>query len=276
MSRVYLGSVRLPRSGVSPRQVARAGDVWRLLQEVAVDGSETAGHPPNRCRAEGVGFLISEMAVLHHAEIGYGTSLEGSTWVRDVRRETIFSRAVSLVGDGVLLAEATQRWVHVALDPAGPRPTRASAELLAAFCTDGVPASSLVAAPAVVAPQPGRPFSFSFEAWHTWMDPLGHANHPATIDWCDEAISRHLHKHGLDPTQGVPLAERVRFRRGVFAGDRLKVTLFRLGRGHRGVVFSAEVRRMAGETTAGELVGTATLERGTVADTPGPFEAAFD
>lgn len=276
MTGVYRGPVRLPRSGVSPRQVARAGDVWRLLQEVAVDGSEAAGHPPEQCRAEGIGFLISEMAVHHHAEIRYGPRLEGTTWVHEIRRETFFSRAVSLSGDGVLLAEANQRWVHIALGPAGPRPTRASARIVEAFRSEGVPATPLVQEPPVQRPHPGRPFSFSFQPWHTWMDALGHANHPATIDWCDEAISRRLQYQNLDPTKVVPLGEKVRFRRGVFARDRLTVTLTRLGWGHRGVVFAAEVRRAADSTAPSEVVGSATLERGTVGDSAAAFSAAFD
>ena len=40
-----------------------------------------------------------------------------------------------------------------------------------------------------------------------WMDPLGHANHPMVVDWCDEATSRWVASVGLDPLQVQPVPQ---------------------------------------------------------------------
>src|SRR5690606_7493872 len=71
---------------------------------------------------------------------------------------------------------------------------------------------------------------FEFSAWFTWMDPLNHANHPAYVDWCDEALSRVMHRAGLDPIDLVPVAEEVAFKAGVVALDPVRVTVRMVGR----------------------------------------------
>lgn len=256
MSVVHREALRLPRDAASPRQVGRAGAVWRLMQELAVDGAAAVGWPPRRCRAAGFAFLVSEMTVHHYAEVGFGEALEGTTWMRRVRRGTLSDREVRLHGRQ-LLAAGTQRWAHVSLGPDGPRPCRAAPPVLDAFAPVQGPDALALAAPAAATASPGEPFSFTLTVWHGWMDAMGHANHPATVDWCEEALAQALAARGLDPVAVVPLAEQVRFRRGVFAGDALTLTGRREGLGARGVVLSFEVTR-----SDGVLVAQARLERG--------------
>jgi len=66
-------------------------------------------------------------------------------------------------------------------------------------------------------PLPGSRTVFHFEPWFTWMDPLDHANHPAYLDWCDEAISRVMAESGLSPVALRPVAEKLTFRAGATA-----------------------------------------------------------
>ena len=76
---------------------------------------------------------------------------------------------------------------------------------------------------------PGAEDEFVFDMWQTWADPLAHANHPAYIDWCDEASSRHMLAAGLDPVLLRPVAEQVSFRSAVLPGERVTVLTKRIG-----------------------------------------------
>ncbi|MGB5523232.1 MAG: acyl-CoA thioesterase, partial [Polyangiales bacterium] len=79
-------------------------------------------------------------------------------------------------------------------------------------------------------PLPGAEDDFQFDMWQTWSDPLAHANHPAYIDWCDEATSRRMLAAGLDPVLLRPIAEQVTFRSAVLPGERVTVRSKRVGR----------------------------------------------
>jgi len=78
-------------------------------------------------------------------------------------------------------------------------------------------------------PEEGSPLTFALRPWHTWMDPLAHVNHPAYVDWCDEAISVAMADAGLDPISLQPVAEWVKWRSGVKAPDEVEVRTRVLG-----------------------------------------------
>ena len=64
----------MPRHAFSTRDRARAGHVWRVFQELAVQGSAACGWPPHRYRAAGSAFVVRRMTVVHHREVLYGES----------------------------------------------------------------------------------------------------------------------------------------------------------------------------------------------------------
>ena len=64
--------LHLARSAFTPRDVARAGDVWRVFQEAAVAGSSAVGWPPGRYRETGTAFVVRQMTVVHHRETRFG------------------------------------------------------------------------------------------------------------------------------------------------------------------------------------------------------------
>lgn len=235
--------VHLPRHAFSARDAARAGDLWRGFQEVAVEASTAAGWPPSRYRDEHVAFIVRSMTVVHAREASYGERLTGRTWVSRMRREMFSTREVRIVGEGGLLASARQEWVHVAAEHNVLEPARGSAALLDAFqpepAPDGDTSPELAAiATPIATPIDGRPpHVFELEAFHTWMDPLDHANHPAYVDWADEALSRALASAGIAPIELVPVAEEATFKSGVVAGERVRVET-----------------RATGLTAAGDLV----------------------
>jgi acyl-CoA thioesterase FadM len=210
--------VSLPRSAFTPRETARAGDVWRLFQDVAVEGSTQAGWPPERYRAEGVSFIVRSMVVLHHAEAIYGEPLRGRTWPSRFRRGMFFRRECRVESARGPIASATQEWVHVSADLAL---VKASDALVASFPVEEH--EPPVELPHFEPIEGTRAHRFEFVCWETWMDPLGHVNHPAYVDFADEATSRAMREAGLDPVRLAPIAEEASFRSGIVAGERVTV-----------------------------------------------------
>lgn len=215
-------SILLPRNAFSPREAARAGDLWRACQDVAVGASIAGGWPPLRYREAGTSFVVRSMTVLHHRETAYGDALRGTTWVSRFRRDMLSTREVRIADAQGPVVSARQEWVHVS---AALAPTRAGVELTSAFPQEpGPPGDVPPELPTLAhAADAHAPHVFSFAAWSTWMDPLAHANHPAYVDWCDEATSRAMLRAGLDPVALVPVGEEVLFKSGVVAGEDVRV-----------------------------------------------------
>lgn len=227
-------ALTLPRNAFSPREVARAGDVWRACQDVAVWESTRLGWPPGRYRDEGTSFIVRSMTALHHRETPYGEPLRARTWVSRVRREMFSTREVRIDAGGEPVCSATQEWVHVS---ANLSPSRAPATLSSAFpVVDGLGAS--VTLPAVAQQLVGsRTHELRFRCWHLWMDPLAHANHPAYVDFADESLACAVARAGISPATLVSIGETVTFRSGVVADVEVRVET-----------------RVAGTTAAGDVV----------------------
>lgn len=237
--------LRIPRHACSPRDLARAGDLWRLVQEAAVDESSARGWPPSRYRACGTAFVVRELLGVHLAPAHYGDDLPTRTWVADARRDVIMRRETTL---GSVL-RTTVEWVHVKEDGG---PSRAPRELMDAFPVELSPAPSL---PAFTPSEPQRLPVFGLTPWYTEMDPLGHTNHPRYLDWVDEALSRWLAGQGVDPVALRPVAERLRFRGSATAGQSVEVHLQAHGHHDDATVF--DVRILA----EGEPVVTGVVHR---------------
>ncbi|MCP4809233.1 MAG: hypothetical protein GY913_12485 [Proteobacteria bacterium] len=223
MDGVHEFPIRLPRHAFTPRQVARPAEVWRAFQEAAVLASTECGWPPERYLAEQVAFVVTSMTAIHEREVRYGEELLLRTWLRDFRRDILTKREVRLVGPDGLVAATTQQWAHVGNVDGRMAPTRATPALMDAF-TRRDDLGPVIGLPKIDEPVDGAEHTFTFSAWNTWMDPLGHANHPSYLDWCDEALARMAAAQGLDPQTVVPVAERIHWKAGVTAGDIVEVT----------------------------------------------------
>jgi len=227
-------ALTLPRNAFSPREVARAGDLWRACQDVAVWESTRVGWPPGRYRDEGTSFIVRTMTAVHHRETHYGEPLRARTWVSRFRREMFSTREVRIEADGAPICSATQEWVHVAADLS---PSRAPTSLSSAFAlvTDR---GESIALPAIAEKiEDARRFELRFRCWHLWMDPLAHVNHPVYIDFADESLACALKRARLPVAALVPIAETATFRAGVVADVEVRVE-----------------SRVTGTTAAGDVV----------------------
>lgn len=253
----------LPRNAFSPRETARAGDLWRACQDTATAASIAAGWPPSRYVSEGNAFIVRTMTTRHERETSYGEPIVGESWVSRVRREMFMTREVRLVGASGLVLSATQEWVHVSREL---KPSRAPESMLSAFpVADG---DESVVLPEVVEALERELPDFTFLCWETWMDPLGHVNHPQYVDFCDEAISRALRGRGVDPVRLVPKAEQCTYRAAIGAGTEVRVTTRLKGLSVEGAaVFGHEL------FADGVLATTATTVRTLLGDRGGELAA---
>jgi len=216
--------VVLQRNSFSPRLSARAGDVWRAMQDVVVDQSADVGWTPARYDATNTLFVVRSMTLLYQRELRFEDRLHGRTWPVKARRDMLFTREVRLFSGDELVATASQEWAYLARSL---EPTRAGPDIYAAFTREeGFPSAELPAH----APLAGLPAQrFTFHTWHLWMDPFGHINHPAYVDFCDEATSRALAKAGLPALQLSALGESVHFRAAIGANVDVTVEAQLLG-----------------------------------------------
>ncbi|MCA0424792.1 MAG: hypothetical protein LCH61_16005, partial [Proteobacteria bacterium] len=84
--------VVLQRNSFSPRLSARAGDVWRAMQDVVVDQSAAVGWTPARYESSGTLFIVRSMTVTHVRELRFEDQLVGRTWPVRARRDMLFTR----------------------------------------------------------------------------------------------------------------------------------------------------------------------------------------
>jgi acyl-CoA thioesterase FadM len=242
--------VTLQRHAFGPRLVARAGDVWRAMQDVVVDQSSSVGWTPERYVQANTMFVVRTMTVQHHRELRINEAMHGRTWPSRARREMLFTRQVRLFSGDELVAAASQEWAYLSRDL---QPTRAGKEIFDAFTlVEGFPEVELPAFEAV-APQPTH--SFEFTTWHGWMDPHAHVNHAAYVDYCDEGVARVVAAEGGDPQAVIPLAETVHFRAAIGPAERITVETVLAGRAGTARVFKHRV--LSGE----RVCATATTVR---------------
>lgn len=229
--------VVLQRHAFGPRLVARAGDVWRAMQDVVVDQSSSVGWTPDAYVKANTMFVVRTMTVRHHRELHIAEPLEGRTWPSRARREMLFTRQVRLFAKkDQLVAGATQEWAYLSRDL---QPTRAGKEIFDAFkLHEGYPEVEL---PSFVAEADQETHVFDFTVWHGWMDPHGHANHAAYVDYCDEGVARVVADQGGDPQKLVPVAESVHFRAAIGAGELITVETTVAGHSHGARVFKHRV-----------------------------------
>ena len=250
----------LPRNAFTAREVPRAGDLWRMCQDAATLASIRSEWPPGRFRDEKVAFIVYRMTMVHDSTTPYGEKIAAKTWVSRFRRRTLCTREVRLSVGGKSLAGATQEGVHVDFETLKPK--QSTPEAAAAF-------PEVEVEPSVKMPAyddaPGAEAEFRFGMWQTWADPLAHANHPAYVDWCDEATSQTMADAGIDPVWLRPIAETVTYRSAVLPGEEVLVRTKRVGTvGSDAVVLKHEIVTERGP--AADAVSVRALDEGSGAD----------
>ncbi|MEN0061569.1 MAG: acyl-[acyl-carrier-protein] thioesterase [Myxococcota bacterium] len=232
-------NLTLPRHAFGPRETARPGEIWRTLQDVAVRASSEAGYTPRDYREQQISWVMRTMTVRHLAEIRFGEHVVAESWISTFEREIFSNRQIRLSSDGEPVVLADQRWVHVRLPDL--KPVRASAELKQALGELLEPLDlNLPAAESDFHEKIG--FRTDFATWHSQMDPLAHANHPAYVDWVDEAWLRWLVAQGMDPQESIAVAESVTYRSGVVAPERVTVELSLTGSEDGAAFFDATIK----------------------------------
>lgn len=217
--------VALPRHSFTPREVARASDLWRSCQDVALEASIRHGWPPQRYLDIGGGYLMRQMTVIHERELGPMTQLYGRTWVAENRRDMVSVRQIRLYDHPSAtepVLKAVQQWAYVDRKEGLKR---APAELVNSFPL--LKHNEALDLPAIPVPVIGtKSHAYDFYCWHIWRDSMGHLNHPDYVDICDEGILRRLSDLGLATEHMESRGERVLYRQSINAGDTVTVETF--------------------------------------------------
>lgn len=200
-----------------------------------MEASTRVGWAPMRYRAEGSAFVMRTMTVDHVREARYGETLEARTWVHPFKRGIFSTREIRIhsAEDGSRIATATQQWVHV---DSTMKPARAGEGLTSAFVPHEEPGDPGASLPAIESELDSAVHRFELTPWFTWMDPLDHVNHPAYVDYCDEAVARAAHAAGIAPLQLRPRAEKMTYSRGLGALEEAVVETQLRGRTADGAV----------------------------------------
>ena len=161
----------------------RSSGFLRFAQDLAWLHSEGAGFGRTWYRERGLFWLIRAVQLDVTADVAYGEQLAVSTEVAGFRR--VWGRRHSefrLAATGRVVAEAIIDWVL--LNSRGA-PSRVPAEILAAF--DEVPA---MFTPLRVEQQavPGRASRIEFNARQADIDPMGHVNNAAYVDYLEQHL----------------------------------------------------------------------------------------
>jgi acyl-CoA thioester hydrolase len=100
-------------------------------EEIATLHAEALGFGRTWTRAQGGGWVVHTHQITYVRPAAYGDELEVTTRITDLRGARAVRRTEITRAGGDLLAEVTTEWVWVRA--ADGRPTRAPAELVAAF-----------------------------------------------------------------------------------------------------------------------------------------------
>ncbi|MFO0595145.1 MAG: thioesterase [Myxococcaceae bacterium] len=228
--------INLQRNSFGPRLVARAGDVWRGMQDAVADQSSSVGWTPERYVQANTMFVVRTMTVRHEREVKISDELNARTWPSRDRRQMLFTRQVRLYSKDELVSAATQEWAYLSRDL---QPIRAGQDIYDAFSVEqGYPDVEL---PSFRSEEGQKQHVFDFTVWHGWMDPHDHVNHAAYVDYCDEGVARVVAEEGKDPQAVVPIAETIHFRAAINAGELITVETTRAGHGTGFVAFKHRI-----------------------------------
>ena len=204
--------VRFDEAG--PDGLIRTSGLLRYAQDVAWQHSEARGFDRAWYAARGLAWVVRAVELEVARPIGMGLPLAVSTAVVAHRR--IWARRLAEVRlpDGEIGARVVTDWVI--LDSRG-RPVRIPTEIESGFPTSPTRGEILRVAPS---PEPFEAAT-SLRVRPHELDPMGHVNNAAYLDWLEEAL---LDRAGAGPAVGtVPRTARLEYAASAAPDDLLDV-----------------------------------------------------
>ncbi len=179
-----------------PTGTLRAAAYLRYVQDVAWIHSERLGYDRDWYTARGIGWLVRGVELELIEPVGTGQELDLTTLVIGFRRVWARRRTDVRTVDGRLVARALTDWVLA--DRQG-QPTRVPAEFPERFGLAAAPFSPIRV---TLPPQPPDAVEIRLAVRYQELDPMGHANNAAYLEWIDELV-RAWAEHGA-PGHGAP------------------------------------------------------------------------
>ena len=172
--------VRFDEAG--PDGLVRTSVLLRFAQDVAWLHSDALGFDRDWYEARGLVWLVRAAEVVVSGAVASGDQLEVSTRVIGFRH-VLARRRAEVRRAGAVLATVDTDWVMTDADRGAP--TRIPEAILAGFPVSSHAFSPLRAALDGEGPSTGTPF----RARPDDLDPLGHANNGAYLDWLEAAVA---------------------------------------------------------------------------------------
>lgn len=166
----------------TPAGVARTSSLLRYAQDVAWVHSERLGFGRDWYAERGLAWVVRSAELRVEQAVPLGESIAVSTAVTGFRKVWARRRTEARAADGSLVCWAHTDWVMIG--PAGT-PCRVPAEFPAAF---GVLPGGFEPVRVDLGPVPEDGAAFDFAVRPQDLDPMGHVNNAAYLDYLEEAV----------------------------------------------------------------------------------------
>lgn len=216
--------------------------ILHWFQEAAIAASSDAGYGLSEYDALGAVWVMRDMDVEFHVLPHYGEQIYIKTWVSDFRRirshrEYLAHRA----SDGALVAAGRSEWIFV--DRKTMMPRRLSAEMIASFEANGIPA--LEPLQWEFAGEALGEFHVARRVQSYEIDQMQHVNNAVYVNWIEQQVLDAWRTFGRNTNLPVPRRHYVQYLQAAQYGDELDISSTARRAGER-VIWSHAIRR--GET----------------------------
>ena len=181
-----VGGIRIPYrvrfDECTPAGVARTSSLLRYAQDVAWVHSERLGFEREWYAERGLAWVVRSAELRVEQAVALGETIDISTAVTGFRKVWARRRTEARAADGSLVCWAHTDWVMTGLNG---MPARVPAEFPVAF---GVPPGGFEPVKVDLGPAPADAAGFAFVVRPQDLDPMGHVNNAAYLDYLEEAI----------------------------------------------------------------------------------------
>ncbi len=168
----------------------------RYMQETGIEASIALGFPLDEYEARDRAWIIRRTTIQFHGDLRYGDAVEVSTWVEGLRRvQANRVYEIRSRGDGSLAARGSTDWAY--LEASTGRPAAITEDLIDALFPEGSPNDRPPAAAFPPIPEaPSGAIVVGRRVGRRDIDPYGHANNAAYLDFMLEAEASALDGRG--------------------------------------------------------------------------------
>ena len=200
------------------------------FEETAIQASASLGYDLDKYHALNAAWVIRDLEVEFLGAPQYGDQVQVKTWISDFRRIRSHREYEARRADnGELLARGRAEWIF--LDMKTMLPRRLSAEMVASFEANGIPALAPIEWPALEAGECLGHYEATRQVQHYEIDQMRHVNNVVYVNWIEQQARDAWRAWKCDPATLDLKRHYVQYRQPARPGDllRLASTAARVG-----------------------------------------------